>query len=118
MYQNGASEDSVSFNHDLSFGELTHVSTTKVLVKDAQGIPVPGATVKLTNRLGERVFDGKTDGNGEFISEVPYKKYSKATGKTELNPFSVEALYESKKVLEKEIITNDKKSFVINLPNN
>ena len=118
MYENGASEDSISFNHELSFGEITHVSTARFLVKGGDGSPVPGATVKLTNRSGERVFDGKTNDSGECVSEVPYKKHSKSGGKTDFNPFSVEAEYESKKVSKKEFITNDKKNFVINLPNN
>ena len=118
MYENGASEDNISFNHELSFGELTHVSTTKFLVKDAPGISVPGATVKLTNRLGEQVFYGKTNGNGEYISEVPYKKYSRSGGKTDFNPFSVEAEYESKKVSKKEFITNSNKNVTINFPMN
>jgi hypothetical protein len=118
MYENGASEDNVSFNQALSFGELTHVSTAKFLVKGGDGGSVPGATVRLTNRLGEQVFFEKTNGSGEVISEVPYKKYSKSGGKTDLNPFSVEALYESRKASKKELITNDKKNFIIHLPNN
>jgi hypothetical protein len=118
IYENGASEDSISFNKDLSFGELTHISTTKFLVKGSNRSQVPGATVKLTNRHGEQVFYGKTNADGEVVSEVPYKKHSRSEGKTDLNPFSVEALYESKKVSKKEFITNDKKNFIIHLPNN
>jgi hypothetical protein len=116
MYENGASEDNISFNQDLSFGELTHVSTSKVLAKDARGISVPGATVKLTNRLGKQVFSEKTNGNGEYISEVPYKKHSKSGGKTDFNPIALTASYDCKVGSKQINVSNLTKEFSVNLP--
>jgi hypothetical protein len=116
MYENGATEDNIYFYQDLSFGELTQVSTTKFLVKDAQGISVPGATVKLTNRLGKQVFSEKTNGNGEYISEVPYKKHSKSGGKTDFNPIALTASYDCKVGSKQINVSNLTKEFSVNLP--
>jgi hypothetical protein len=114
-YENGATEDNIFFYQDLPFGELTQVSTTKFVVKDAKGISVPGARVKLTNRLDKQVVYGTTNNKGEYVSEVSYRKYSKSGGRTNFNPFTLTASYDCRVGSKQINVSNLSKEFSVNL---
>jgi hypothetical protein len=115
VYENGANEDDIGFYGD-NIRELAHVSACKFTVKDIGGNQVSGATVKLTNRLGEQVVYGTTNANGEYISEVSYKKHSKSGGKTDFNPFRLTASYDCRVGSKQINVSNINKEFTATLP--
>jgi uncharacterized repeat protein (TIGR01451 family) len=62
-----------------------------VLVRDAAGMPLQGATVDITNSQGAQVAAGTTAADGWFVAELPEYEATSAAARTLFTPYAIRA---------------------------
>ncbi len=94
VFLGGASDDDIVF--DASGSDYRLERTLAIRVLGNNGLPVPGASVRVVNNYGNTVINGTTDGNGFVIGAVAYRwEQNPGADSTDFNDFTVTAVKNS-----------------------
>lgn len=96
-YVNQVKDTNIIFSGTSSAAEFTVKRTLDLLVEDANGDPISGATVKVVNNFGDTVYSGATSVSGTVNPVVTYwyeENNHSSVDSTAYNPFTFIASYE------------------------
>ena len=90
VYRDGTSDDDINLASGGTL-ELGVQRTINVTVRGANSLPVPGASVTVTNNYGQTVLSGTTGAGGTLAGPVTYRWSSRSSDSSSYNNFTLKA---------------------------